>query len=382
MSERNMSGKHISKDKIPVKDIRKNDIPKDGKSRDGREQKAGQEKWGRSGKGGGAMYGLCTVLWMLLCAALLVRIWFLNRTTESLRTRIADLTQMIARQQDRLEELAQMAGPEENGALGRQGSGYGEPQEGAAAVNGQGIAGMGGQGDSPGGPGSAPEEISAAHKVYLTFDDGPSANTEEILEILDRYGVKATFFVVGREGSQAEETMRKIVEAGHTLGMHSYTHDYAEVYESVESFAEDLQREQAYLYEVTGVKSNLYRFPGGSSNAVSQIDMREFAEYLDSQGIRFFDWNISSGDGGSFLVPVEMLIENCTATIGNHGTSVVLMHDAAGKTTTREALPEIIEKIQAMEDTVLLPITDETPTVQHIQWQSGQEDESAAGGGR
>ena len=110
--------------------------------------------------------------------------------------------------------------------------------------------------------------------------------------------------------------------------------------------------------------------------------MREFAEYLDSQGIRFFDWNISSGDGGSFLVPVEMLIENCTATIGNHGTSVVLMHDAAGKTTTREALPEIIEKIQAMEDTVLLPITDETPTVQHIQWQSGQEDESAADGGR
>ena len=110
MSKRNLSGKHISKDKIPVKDIRKNDIPKDGKSRDGREQKAGQEKWGRSGKGGGAMYGLCTVLWMLLCAALLVRIWFLNRTTESLRTRIADLTQMIARQQDRLEELAQMAG--------------------------------------------------------------------------------------------------------------------------------------------------------------------------------------------------------------------------------------------------------------------------------
>ena len=98
--------------------------------------------------------------------------------------------------------------------------------------------------------------------------------------------------------------------------------------------------------------------------------MRLFAEYLDSQGVRFFDWNISSGDGGSFLVPVETLIENCTATIKNHGTSVVQMHDVPGKTTTREALPKIIETIQAMDDTVLLPITEDTALIQHIDWQN------------
>ena len=173
---------------------------------------------------------------------------------------------------------------------------------------------------------------------------------------------------------RVEDALRRIVEEGHTLGMHSYTHDYDQIYESVESFAEDFERVRDYLYEVTGVESTVYRFPGGSSNAVSHIDMREFAEYLDSQEIRFFDWNISSGDGGSFLVPVEMLIENCTATIKDHGTSVVLMHDGTAKSTTLEALPEIIETIQAMEDTVLLPITDETSVVQHIQWKSeGQE---------
>ncbi len=188
--------------------------------------------------------------------------------------------------------------------------------------------------------------------------------------------MKATFFVVGREGSQAQDALRRIVEEGHTLGMHSYTHDYSQVYESVESFAADLEREQAYLCEVTGVKSAIYRFPGGSSNTVSEIDMEEFAAYLDSQGIRFFDWNISSGDGGSFLVPVEMLLENCTATIKDHSTCVVLMHDAAAKTTTREALPEIIETIQAMEDTALLPITEETALVQHIQWDRGEAKDS------
>ena len=83
----------------------------------------------------------------------------------------------------------------------------------------------------------------------------------------------------------------------------------------------------------------------------------------------FFDWNVSSGDGGSHLFPVETIVENCTGNIGRYSVSVILMHDSAGKTTTLEALPIIIEKIQAMEDTVILPITDATVPVQHIRWQ-------------
>ena len=374
MSERNMSKNHISKDKIPTKDIRKNATTKD------KAQKPAEKGEKLSGKSSLVMYRILAALWMVLCAALLVRVWSLNHTVESLKDKIGSLTRISMEQQGRLEKLAETsdtgpgsslrqgdepeyrdvgrAGAESQGRIQADGQENGpqnqNPQAEAAAVNGQGIAGTAGQG--------------AAHKVYLTFDDGPSANTQDILDILDRYGVKATFFVVGREGSQAEETLRAIVEAGHTLGMHSYTHKYDEIYASVENFAADFERERAYLLDVTGVESTIYRFPGGSSNTVSETDMREFAEYLDSQGVRFFDWNISSGDGGSFLVPVEMLIENCTAAIKDHSTSVVLMHDAAGKTTTREALPTIIETIQAMDDTVLLPITEETMPVQHIQW--------------
>ena len=159
--------------------------------------------------------------------------------------------------------------------------------------------------------------------------------------------------------------------AGHTLGMHSWTHKYSELYASVENFAEDLKRQQDYLYEVTGVKSNVYRFPGGSSNKVSDIAMKEFAQYLEGQDVRFFDWNISSGDGGSYLFPTETIIENCTSNISKYGTSVVLMHDSAGKSTTLEALPTVIEKIQAMEDAVILPITNATEPVQHIKWRDG-----------
>ena len=148
--------------------------------------------------------------------------------------------------------------------------------------------------------------------------------------------------------------------------MHSYSHKYTEIYESVESFAEDFTKLRDYLYEVTGVKSSVYRFPGGSSNTVSSLDMREFAEYLDEQEVRFFDWNISSGDGSSRLLSVEDLVKNCTSGIEKRGTSVILLHDSANKSTTVEALPIIIENILAMEDTVILPITDETEPVQHI----------------
>ena len=214
----------------------------------------------------------------------------------------------------------------------------------------------------------APEpEATAAHKVYLTFDDGPSKYTDDILDILDKYGVKATFFVVGKDSDFAREAMQEIVNRGHTLGMHSYTHKYSEVYNSLEDFAEDYEKIRDYIYEVTGVESTVYRFPGGSSNSVSDIDMQEFADYLDTQGVRFFDWNISSGDGGGKLLSVETLVKNSTADIERFETSVILMHDAASKSTTVEALPTIIENILALEDTVILPITEDTELVQHIQ---------------
>lgn len=215
-----------------------------------------------------------------------------------------------------------------------------------------------------------PEEDRPAHMVYLTFDDGPSIYTNEILDILDSYDVKATFFVVGKEDEASQEAIKRIVEEGHTLGMHSYSHKYTQLYQSVDAFAEDFTRLREYLYDTTGVECVYYRFPGGSSNTVSRISMQEFADYLKTQGATFFDWNISSGDATSSPISKSTLITNSTKGIENWETSIVLMHDSAEKHTTVEALPEIIENILAMEDTVILPITEDTRPVQHIHTDS------------
>jgi len=207
---------------------------------------------------------------------------------------------------------------------------------------------------------------SSGKKVYLTFDDGPSSNTDQILDILKDYDVKATFFVVGKTDERSVKAYQRIVEEGHTLAMHSYSHKYDEIYESKEAFARDLNSLQEYLYETTGVWSRIYRFPGGSSNTVSKVDMQELIEYLTGIGITYFDWNVASGDAVSRTLPAETIVNNCLSGIEKQKESVILMHDASNKGTTIEALPQIIEAIQEQGDAELLPITDETVPVQHI----------------
>ena len=151
------------------------------------------------------------------------------------------------------------------------------------------------------------------------------------------------------------------------IGMHSYSHKYAEVYRSVEDFSADFYRIYSYILENTGIQSTCYRFPGGSSNTISDIDMHVFADFLAEQEIEYYDWNVSSGDGGSVLLDVDTLVSNATSGILGNGTSIILMHDAASRPTTVEALPQIIENILAMDDTVILPITEDTTPIHHIK---------------
>lgn len=273
------------------------------------------------------------------CGILFASVKSLNRTLEEMSERLDRLTD-IQRENDSAQERQEAPEPMKEAPTDDKG----EPETRE----------------------TFPEEESGRRKVYLTFDDGPSIHTEEILDILDQYDVKATFFVVGKEDEASKEALRDIVDRGHTLGMHSYSHKYKELYESLDSFEKDFQKLRSYLSEVTGQISMFYRFPGGSSNTVSDIDMREFAKYVESEGVTFFDWNISSGDGGSAVLPVETLIENCTKNVGQWDSVVILMHDSAEKPTTVEALPTIIETIQAMEDTEILPITEDTVPIQHI----------------
>lgn len=205
---------------------------------------------------------------------------------------------------------------------------------------------------------------SGIRRVYLTFDDGPSANTDRILDILNQYGVKATFFVVGKDGYA--DQYRRIVEDGHTLAMHSYSHKYSEIYASVDAYSEDLTKLHDFLYELTGVDCSIVRFPGGSSNTISRVDMRELIAYLNREQMAYFDWNVSSGDATGTRTSANQIARNVLSTLDQFDNAVILFHDAAGKDTTVDALPAIIEKILESDNTVILPISEDTARVQHL----------------
>lgn len=213
---------------------------------------------------------------------------------------------------------------------------------------------------------TADDTDDGIRKVYLTFDDGPSSNTGKILDILAEYDVKATFFVVGKEEEKYQPLYKRIVDEGHTLAMHSYSHKYNEIYQSKESYVADLTKLQEFLYDTTGVWCRYCRFPGGSSNTVSRVDMHELIAYLEEQDMSYFDWNVSSGDASSAYISPESIIRNSTARLQEFQEAIILMHDASDKDSTVEALPKLIEQIQAMEDTKIVPITDDTAAIHHI----------------
>jgi len=184
---------------------------------------------------------------------------------------------------------------------------------------------------------------------YLTFDDGPSDNTLKILDILDSYGIKATFFVVG---TAKTEYMPQIVTRGHAIGLHSTTHNYSTIYADVNSYLADIQQISDIVYNTTGVRSNIIRFPGGSSNMVSaqycKGIMSDLTVRMPQLGYSYYDWNVSSGDASAARVPAATIVNNVLKGAKGKNSICVLMHDTGAKTTTVEALPAIIEGLDAM----------------------------------
>lgn len=209
-----------------------------------------------------------------------------------------------------------------------------------------------------------PEDVSEEKKVYLTFDDGPSINTPKILDILDEYGVKATFFTICNTRPRDIESMKRIIESGNTIAIHSVSHEYSQVYASMDSFKEDVLGMQQYIYDHTGYETWFYRFPGGSSNKRAKCDIEECKNFLEEEGFIYFDWNVDSGDAKYNNVPKEEIVENVLSGIGDYGEYVVLMHDAAAKSTTVKALPEIIEGLKE-RGYEILPITKDTRPIHH-----------------
>lgn len=202
-------------------------------------------------------------------------------------------------------------------------------------------------------------------RVYLTFDDGPSSNTSRILDILKEKNVKGTFFVVGRLSDTTTPMYKRIVDEGHAIGMHSYTHKYNEIYKDTDSFIYDVEKIQLLIYEQTGVMSKLYRFPGGSSNTVSRTDIKKLSEELNKRDIKYFDWNVVSGDASStYGLPKEEIVRRCTQGALAHENAVILMHDLPEKATTVEALPDIIDYFQSI-GVEILPLDENSEQVHH-----------------
>ena len=165
--------------------------------------------------------------------------------------------------------------------------------------------------------------------IYLTFDDGPSPYTAQLLETLEKYGAKATFFLVD-SGCCTKELLNAMVEGGHGIGIHSLSHDYGKIYASEEAYMEDLYAMRSLIYEKTGVRATMVRFPGGSSNTVSRRYSRgimsRLVEAVTEAGFRYFDWNVDSGDAAGCL-DTERIYRNVIAGVRGREQAVVLLHD-------------------------------------------------------
>lgn len=202
--------------------------------------------------------------------------------------------------------------------------------------------------------------------MYLTFDDGPSQHTEAILKILKEADAKATFFVTN-EFPDYVSLLKEEQKQGHAIGVHTYSHVYAQIYQSSDAYFEDVEKMQAVIQEQTGTRSKILRFPGGTSNTISRSYctgiMSELSTQALQKGYEYYDWNATNGDGDTGL-SAEELIEIAKKEIGTQDVVMLLMHDGGGNGETVKALPEILRycKEQGYEFRV---IDNSTPQFHH-----------------
>ena len=203
-------------------------------------------------------------------------------------------------------------------------------------------------------------------KVYLTFDDGPSIYTEDILKILDKYGVKATFFVIGKTDDHSIRMYKRIVDEGHSLGLHSYSHDYNIIYNSLADFKKDFTKLRNLLYDSTGYRVDIFRFPGGSSNPAGKKTVSAIIDYLNEESIVYFDWNVVNGDATGKELTASELYSNVMEGVKLHTRSIVLMHDTGTKKSTVESLNRLLKELTE-NGAQLLPLNDEVTPIQQVK---------------
>ncbi|QOS98998.1 DUF1343 domain-containing protein [Brevibacterium sp. JNUCC-42] len=200
--------------------------------------------------------------------------------------------------------------------------------------------------------------VSTPKVAYLTFDDGPSNVTVQILDVLKQHNIKATFFVLGRNVKGNEAILKRMVAEGHAIGNHTFSHDYNKIYKNPQAFFTDLKQAEVEIQKITGQKPSMIRFPGGSNNGVSKKAqdatvygankwvMNDIVKEVKKQGYSYFDWNVSSGDARSNSYSPQEVINNVKHGSANKHEVVILMHDTKAKESTLKALPQVIADLQ------------------------------------
>ena len=206
-----------------------------------------------------------------------------------------------------------------------------------------------------------------------TFDDGPSKNTGEILDILKKYDIKATFYNVGVDSDELLELQRRVYDEGHTLAIHTLTHKYDKIYASFENWKADVLGEQERIKNNVGITTKYYRFPGGGSNSKGAkygTSISQCIEWLDENGFSYQDWNIDSRDADGKVYTPDQMAQNVIDSVRKSEKTdlIVLMHDAEPKTTTVKCLPKVIETLKA-DGYTFCQITDNTKPIHHNLYQ-------------
>lgn len=195
--------------------------------------------------------------------------------------------------------------------------------------------------------------------MYLTFDDGPSAeNTEKVLDILAEHDIKATFFLVGENVEKHPEVAKRIAKEGHTIGIHCYSHEYKMLYENVDNYVEDFEKAHSIVYETTGVDAKIFRFPGGSINSYNKAVYKDIIEEMTERGYIYYDWNASLEDATKHNEP-ERLLKNAKESTFGRKRVIMLAHDVVYNTT--QCLEELLDMFPEYE---MLPLDENVEPVQ------------------
>lgn len=213
------------------------------------------------------------------------------------------------------------------------------------------------------------EENDENRKVaYLTFDDGPSKNTITILNILDKYKIKATFFVMANSSPEGAVGYKEMIKRGHAIALHTYTHDYQKIYVSKDAFFQNIKKLEKFLKDNYSIETKILRFPGGSKNVSSKIYggptiMTQITSQCETKGYRYFDWNVDSKDGISPTVSMQTITSNVLNGAKDKQEVIILLHDINLMKNTVKALPTIIEGLKSQGFTFDV-ISDKTEEMQ------------------